>query len=56
MEALHLPTHVFVAGNHISDEQRDREQGPVSRKSRKLFGPEKPFVKLLTARFGKAAF
>ena len=26
VEALHLATRVFVAGNHISDEQRDREQ------------------------------
>ena len=31
-------------------------QGPVSRKSRKLFGPEKPFVKLATACFGKPFF
>ena len=30
--------------------------GPVSRKSRKLFGPEKPFVKLPTACFGKPIF
>ena len=26
MAALHLATGVFVAGNHISDEQRDKEQ------------------------------
>ena len=32
------------------------EQGPVSRKSRKLFGPEKPFVKLPNACFGKPTF
>ena len=30
-----------------------RKQGPVSRKSRKLFGPKKPLVKLPTACFGK---
>ena len=24
--ALHLATRVFLAGNHISDEQRDKEQ------------------------------
>ena len=30
--------------------------GPVSRKSRKLFGPEKPSVKLATACFGKQTF
>ena len=26
MAALHLATRVFLAGNHISDEQRDKEQ------------------------------
>ena len=31
-------------------------QGPVSRKSRKLFGPEKSFEKLPTACFGKPIF
>ena len=31
-------------------------QGPVSRKSRKRFGHGKPFVKLLTACFGKPIF
>ena len=30
--------------------------GPVSRKSRKLFGPKKPSVKLSTACFGKPIF
>ena len=30
--------------------------GAVSRKSRKPFGPEKPFVKLATACFGKSIF
>ena len=24
--ALHLATHIFLAGNHISDEQRDKYQ------------------------------
>ena len=23
---LHLATHVFLAGNHVSDEQQDKEQ------------------------------
>ena len=32
------------------------KQGPVSRKSRKLLGSEKPFVKLPTACFGKPIF
>ena len=31
-------------------------QGPVSRKSRKLFGPEKPFVKLRLAYSVKLVF
>ena len=31
-------------------------QGPVSRKSRKLFGPEKPFVKLRSAYSVKPVF
>ena len=26
VEASHLATHVFLAGNHISDEQRDKEE------------------------------
>ena len=30
----------------VSGLSRNRPLGPVSRKSRKLFGPEKPFVKL----------
>ena len=32
------------------------DQGPVSRKSRKLFGPEKPFVKLRTANSAGLVF
>ena len=32
------------------------DQGPVSRKSRRLFGPEKPFVELPTACFGEPIF
>ena len=31
-------------------------QGPVSRKSREIFGPEKPVVKLQSARFEKLTF
>ena len=34
----------------------ERYQGPVSRKSRKLFGPEKPFVKLRPAYSAKLVF
>ena len=33
-----------------------RKQGPVSRKSRKLLGPEKPFVKLCLAYSVKLVF
>ena len=33
-----------------------KTQGPVSRKSRKLFGPEKPFVKLRPAYSVKLVF
>ena len=32
------------------------DQGPVSRKSRKHFGPEKPFVKLRPANSVKLVF
>ena len=35
---------------------RVRVLGPVSRKSRKLFGPEKPFVKLPATCFGTIFF
>jgi len=31
-------------------------QGPVSRKSRELFGPEKPVIKLQSAYFEKLIF
>ena len=37
--------HPKMARN-VSGLFRKGPQGPVSRKSRKLFGPEKPFVKL----------
>ena len=33
-----------------------KDQGPVSRKSRELFGPEKPFVKLRPAYSVKLVF
>ena len=36
--------------------QHDPAQGPVSRKSRELFGPEKPFVKLRPAHSVKLVF
>ena len=34
--ALHLATHVFLAGNHVSDEQRDKEQQRAREKRRNL--------------------
>ena len=40
--------------NHITHQLRSR--GPVSRKSRELFGPEKPFVKLRPAYSVKLVF
>ena len=40
----------------VSGLSRNRFQGPVSRKSRKLFGPEKPFVKLRPAYSLKLVF
>ena len=39
--------HLPIICRLIVDPRND--QGPVSRKSRELFGPEKPFVKLRTA-------
>ena len=41
---------------NISGLSRNGYQGPVSRKSRKLFGPENPFVNLSTACSGKPIF
>ena len=32
LAALRLATRVFLAGNHISDEQRDKEQGRAREK------------------------
>ena len=32
VETLHLLIRVFLAGNHISDEQRDKEQGRAREK------------------------
>ena len=32
--ALHLATRVFLAGNHFSDEQRDKEQERAREKPR----------------------
>ena len=40
----------------VSGLSRNRPQGSVSRKSRKLFGPEKPFRKLLPAHSVKPVF
>ena len=44
--------HLPIICRLIVDPRND--QGPVSRKSRELFGPEKPFVKLRTAYSVKA--
>ena len=41
---------------HLSGRSRNRPQGPVSRKSRELFGPEKLFVKLRPAYSVKLVF
>ena len=49
-----LKVEIFFQHEYVFEELSD--QGPVSRKSQKLFGPEKPFVKLPTACFGKPVF
>ena len=41
---------------NVSGLSRNRPLGPVSRKSRELFGPEKPFVKLRPAYSVKLVF
>ena len=41
---------------HIKRPALQNKQGPVSRKSRELFGPEKPFVKLRLAYSVKLIF
>ena len=46
----------FSGPEKFSGLSRNRLQGPVSRKSRKLFGPEKPFVKLRPAYSVKLVF
>ena len=43
----------LVSANHASS---DSGLGPVSQKSRRLFGPEKPFVKLRPAYSVKLVF
>ena len=43
-----IPNEMLVCGRHL--------QGPVSRKSRELFGPEKSFVKLRPAYSVKLVF
>ena len=45
---------VFVPSPNISPKKK--HQWPVSRKSRKLFGPEKPFLKLQLAHSVKLVF
>ena len=44
---------MLVSANHASS---NSGLGPVSRKSRKPFGPEKPFVKLRPANFVDLVF
>ena len=47
---------VSLAFSHLHCKKFTADQGPVSRKSRELFGPEKPFVKLRPAFSGKLVF
>ena len=42
--------------SRVSSFKKEKDQGPVSRKSRKLFGSEKPFVKLRPAYSVKLVF
>ena len=35
MAALHLTTRVFLAGNHIGDEEQDKEQESAREKRRR---------------------
>ena len=44
MAALHLATNVFLAGNHINDEQRDNEQ-EVEEKRKSMRGEATRFEK-----------
>ena len=46
----------LTKGYMITTDEDGEEQGLVSRKSRKLFGPEKPFVKLRPAYPVKLVF
>ena len=46
----------FRARKVFGSFEKHTRQGPVSRKSRKLFGPEKPFVKLRPAYSVKLVF
>ena len=45
-----------ISGCPVVPDDQKVYQGPVSQKSRKLFGPEKPFVKLSTACSGEPIF
>ena len=62
VSSISSPLRELRQADHIA-EGKDRPQhrglralGPVCRKSRKLFGPEKPFVELPTACFGEPIF
>ena len=46
----------LTKGYMITTDEDGKEQGPVSRKSRKLFGPEKPFIKQRPAHSVKLVF
>ena len=48
---LHLSSYI-----HVVHTTAKRDLGPVSRKSRELFGPEKPFVQLRPAYSVKLVF
>ena len=49
-------TSLILSGNYLALNLGPSDLGPVSRKSRKLFGPEKPFVKLRPAYSVKLVF
>ena len=49
-------TDISLNGQPIKHTDSFKYLGPVSQKSRKRFGPEKPFVKLSTAWSGKPIF
>ena len=54
IKTYRFPWYLTLVG--VSHALSNPGHWPVSRKSRKLFGPGKPFVKLPTACFGKPIF